>query len=150
MSYASTKTYGHEVGLSVAFRQHRATHSHCSKLHGYAIAVKLTFASVGLDDNNWVMDFGNLKPVKQFLVDNFDHKLILAEDDPILKDGAFYVLDRIADVVILPAVGCEKFAEYIYDWVDNWLVNNSTHSVILESVEVKEHGANSAIYRRNV
>lgn len=147
--YKSTKKYGHDVGLSCCFRQHRATHSHCSKLHGYAIAVKLVFVSPTLDERNWVMDFGALGPVKKFLQDTFDHKLVLAADDPILTDGQYHVLDRIADVAILPNVGCEAFAEYIYNWVTDWLSSNIEHSVILESVEVSEHGANSAIYTKD-
>ena len=35
--WRSTKTYGHEEGLSCCFRQWRATHSHCRLLHGYAL-----------------------------------------------------------------------------------------------------------------
>lgn len=43
MTYSSTKTYGHEVGLSCAFRQCRATHFHCRYLHGYAFSIHLEF-----------------------------------------------------------------------------------------------------------
>ena len=43
--WRSTKTYGHEEGLSCCFRQWRATHSHCRLLHGYALSFRLTFAS---------------------------------------------------------------------------------------------------------
>lgn len=154
--YSSTKTYGHDVGLSCCFRQHRATHSHCSKLHGYSIAVKLTFTSECLNELNWVMDFGGLKAVKQFLVDTFDHKLLLAEDDLLVinnantgttEPSALEMLHQIADVVILPAVGCESFASYIFHWVSTWLQDSGLSTVRLESVEVSEHGANSAIYR---
>ena len=45
MNYVSTKTYGHEVGLSCAFRQHKAD-SHCAKLHGYALSVKVEFEAM--------------------------------------------------------------------------------------------------------
>ena len=34
--YRSSKTYGHEIGLSAAFRQWRAQ-SHCRLIHGYAL-----------------------------------------------------------------------------------------------------------------
>ena len=51
--YNSTKTYGHDVGLSCSFRQWRAQ-SHCSKVHGYALSVKFTFAAEKLDERNWV------------------------------------------------------------------------------------------------
>jgi len=80
--YLSTKTFGHELGLSAAFRQWKAD-SHCRFLHGYALAVKFTFAAEELDVRNWVVDFGGLKGLKQILEDTFDHKTLVASDDPL-------------------------------------------------------------------
>ena len=80
--YYSTKTYGTDRGLSCCFRQWRATHSHCSTLHGYSIGIKLVFESETLDDRNWVFDFGGLKQFKDWSEYMFDHTLIVAEDDP--------------------------------------------------------------------
>ena len=137
--YQSTKTYGHEVGLSCCFRQWRATHSHCRFLHGYALSVKLTFESETLDERNWVQDFGGLKDVKNWLKETFDHKTVIAEDDPEVKTFAILQSKGLIDCVIIPNVGCEAFAKYIFDHVSFDIPN-------LKSVEVREHGANSAIY----
>lgn len=144
--FQSTKTFGHDLGLSVAFRQHRA-HSHCNKLHGYAIAIKFVFECEVLDERNWVVDFGGLKPLKGILEDNFDHKLLVAEDDP-QKDYICSLAGLgIADVIVVPSVGCEKFAEMIFSVAEQWLYDAGfAPRVWLKSVEVKEHGANSAIY----
>lgn len=144
--FQSTKTYGNDLGLSCCFRQHRAEHSHCSKLHGYSIGVKLVFQATQLDDLNWVMDFGGLKDIKKFLTDHFDHKTLVAEDDPLLDELTGLSGLGAADVIVLPAVGCERFAEFIGDYVTTWLArNNHSPRVSLASVEVFEHGANSAI-----
>lgn len=143
--FISTKEYGHEVGLSCCFRQWRA-HSHCSKLHGYALAVKFTFGAVELDQTNWVVDFGSLKSLKQMLQDTFDHSLLVAYDDPQLK--VIKELGRlgIANVVEVPACGCEMFASMIFECAEIWLKDNGYGPrVKLLAVEVKEHGANSAI-----
>jgi len=142
--YRTVKTYGHERGLSCCFRQHPATHSHCSKLHGYSLAVELTFEAYGLDHRNWVMDFGGLKPVEQFLKDTFDHKTVVAEDDPELQ--LFFKLeDRgVVDLTILSAVGCEAFAEYIHNRVCLLLGLDDESSVRLAKVKVMEHGSNAA------
>lgn len=149
MTYKSTKTFGHDVGLSCVFRQHRATHSHCSKLHGYAIAVKLVFGCSELDDRQWVMDFGGLKDIKKFLTNTFDHKTIVAEDDPMLTAFRMFHDQGIADLVTMPNVGCEAFAKYIFDFVEAFIRHSiQTERVWIESVEVMEHGANSAIYVR--
>lgn len=146
MPYRSTKTYGHALGLSACFRQWRAT-SHCNKLHGYALSFKLTFEADTLDARNWVMDFGGLKPIKSFLEDIFDHKTLVAEDDP--KLAVFHNMhdDRVCDIVVMPAVGCEAFAAYVFEHVSKWL-HNSKHGprVRLVSVECREHEANSASY----
>ncbi len=84
--WRSTKTYGHEEGLSCCFRQWRATHSHCRLLHGYALAFSLTFATDTLDARNWCFDFGGLKPVRAWLHEMFDHTLLVAHDDPDLSE----------------------------------------------------------------
>lgn len=146
--HRSTKTYGHDLGFSVAFRQWRA-HSHCRLLHGYSLGFRFEFAANDLDERNWVVDFGGLKGLKAMLEDNFDHKTIVSEDDPELawfQDGA----NRgILDLVVLPAVGCEKFAEFIFECAEVWLLDAGfSPRCRLVSVEVKEHGANSAIYTK--
>lgn len=145
--YKSTKTYGTEVGISCAFRQWKATHSHCSDLHGYALGFKFTFSSEELDAKNWVVDFGGLKGLKQTLLDTFDHKTVVAEDDPNLEDFKKLESLGVLKLTILPSVGCEKFAEHAYFIAKQWLdANNLSDRVSVESVEVFEHGANSAIY----
>lgn len=145
--HLSTKTYSPEQGFSCCFRQWRADHSHCSKLHGYALGFKFTFASDGLDERNWVMDFGGLKTLKAALADTFDHTLVIAEDDPerdVLEQLAKFGLAR---VLVLPAVGCERFAEYAHKLATEALkAVGVADRVRCVHVECFEHSGNSAIY----
>jgi 6-pyruvoyltetrahydropterin/6-carboxytetrahydropterin synthase len=146
--HISTKRYGHESGFSCAFRQHRAE-SHCRLLHGYALAVSFEFSATELDCRNWVVDFGGLKSLKGMLEDTFDHKTIVAEDDPHIE--WFRQGHRLGTLHLIevPAAGCEKFAEYVFEVAEQWLVDAGYGGrVTLVQVEVAEHGANSAIYRR--
>lgn len=164
--YYSTKTWGNDRGLSCCFRQWRATHSHCSLLHGYSIGVRVIFSSDALDDRNWVMDFGGLKKFKQWLDHMFDHTMLIAEDDPHLdlfqsinKLRGGYNEQGVVDLRVVPAVGCEGFAKLAYDEmskileelkkenIDRYPVGDS---VRLVSVEVFEHDANSAIYEGDI
>ena len=146
MTYVSTKTYGAEVGLSCAFRQWKAQ-SHCRFIHGYALTVRIEFEAEELDARGWVIDSGGLKEIKQYLTDTFDHKLLVAEDDPMLEHFAELVYVDAADVQRVPATGCEAFAELIWRKVESWLfVTDQNQRVRCRSVEVREHGANSAIY----
>ncbi len=144
--WRSTKTYGHEEGLSCCFRQWRASHSHCRLLHGYALSFRLTFVSATLDERNWCFDFGGLKPVKTWLHQMFDHTTLVAADDPEL--ATFRQLDKqgLADIRVLPAVGCEAIARETFGHVDRFVADMTENRVRLEAVEVREHSGNSASY----
>jgi 6-pyruvoyltetrahydropterin/6-carboxytetrahydropterin synthase len=146
MTFQSTKTYGHNIGLSAAFRQWRAK-SHCHYLHGYALAIKLVFETDELDARNWCVDFGSLKSLKGWLEDTFDHKTVVASDDPEIEWFREGQKRGLLDLVELPACGCEKFAEFVFGATETWLeANGYTPRVRLVSAEVMEHGANSALY----
>jgi 6-pyruvoyltetrahydropterin/6-carboxytetrahydropterin synthase len=146
MPFLSTKTYGHNIGLSCAFRQWRAD-SHCRFLHGYALEIRLEFEADELCLRNWVVDFGSLKSFKQILEDTFDHKLLVAEDDPQKDELCALAGIGVADVVVVERCGMEAFAQLIYEGAEVWLRDAGyAPRVRMHSVEVKEHGANSAIY----
>lgn len=146
MAYQSTKTYGHDIGLSCAFRQWRAQ-SHCHLIHGYALSFRLVFESDELDANNWVVDFGSLKPLKAKLQENFDHTMLVANDDP-KKDILLSLQEHgLANIVLVDSTGCEATAKLVFDMTSQWLVEEGySQRVKLVSVEVAEHGANSAIF----
>ena len=148
MTYLSTKTYGNEIGLSAVFRQWRAD-SHCNQLHGYALAFRFVFEATDLDYRNWVVDFGGLKGLKASLQDVFDHKTVVAEDDPHIHNILALQELGIADVVVVEGVGCEMFAKLAFELAQEELVvMGIADRVQVVEVECSEHGANSAIYRR--
>lgn len=91
------------------------------------------------------MDFGGLKAVKAMLKEKFDHKTIVAIDDPQLEE--FRRLEKIGilDLTVLPAVGCERFADYIMEAVQGMIPKHIT----VEAVEVREHAGNSAKVIKN-
>ncbi len=144
--YRSTKSYGHAEGLSCAFRQWRATHSHCRLVHGYALAFKIVFVTHELDEHNWCFDFGGLKPIKAWLHEMFDHRFLVAADDPEIE--RFKQLDDhgLIALRVVPAVGCEAVARMVFDHVAEFVAETTGRRVWLEQVEVREHSGNSAIY----
>jgi 6-pyruvoyltetrahydropterin/6-carboxytetrahydropterin synthase len=145
-TYRAIKRYGHNEGLSCAFRQWRATHSHCRLLHGYALAFSFVFAAHELDERMWCFDFGGLKPVRAWLHETFDHTTLIAADDPYLT--VFEELDMrgLISLRVLPAVGCEAVARHVFDHVGRFVRESSNDRVWLESVEVGEHSGNAARY----
>ena len=144
--YRSTKTYDHNEGLSCCFRQWRAD-SHCKLVHGYALAFRFVFAARTLDERNWCMDFGGLKEVRAWLHQTFDHTVLIAADDPYKHEFERLGELGLMDLRVLPAVGCEAVAKYVFEHVGR-LVNADTKGrVWVESVEVREHSGNSAMYQ---
>ena len=145
MKYYTVKRYGHERGLSCAFRQWRAQHSHCRFLHGYSIAVELTFSTEHLDSRNWCIDFGDLDEIKKWLEDQFDHKTLVAEDDPNLDWYKEAARLGVIEINIVKNVGCERMSEMIFERVNQWLEDKDLFlRVKLEKVSVWEHDSNGA------
>jgi len=149
--FQSTKLFD---GFSCVFRQWKAEGTHCKYLHGYGISFRVWFEGE-LDERNWVWDFGHAKH-SQYKIDGkspkewmdymFDHTTIIAADDPGL--GGFKIMDQlgIIQLRIISAVGCEKFAEYIYDKLNPWVLSDSNGRVRIIQVEVREHEKNTALY----
>jgi 6-pyruvoyltetrahydropterin/6-carboxytetrahydropterin synthase len=146
LPYYSTKTYGHNIGLSAVFRQPNADHSHCHLLHGYSLGFKFTFACEYLDNKNWAVDFGGLKPLKAWLEDHFDHKTAIDRADPHMD--VFLDLEKkgLIDLRVFDGVGAEKFAQHAFEFADALIKEKTDSRCWVHSVECAEHGANSAIY----
>jgi 6-pyruvoyltetrahydropterin/6-carboxytetrahydropterin synthase len=109
-----------------------------------------------LDEKNWVFDFGGMKRAeskidgmnpKAWFDYMFDHTTIIAQDDPYLS--LFEQMDAQGTIQlrILPTVGAEKFAEYVYNKVNDFVQIETSGRVKVISVEARENEKNSAIYR---
>lgn len=144
--YLSTKTYGHNIGLSAVFRQPHADHSHCRFLHGYSLQFKFTFGCNDLDHRNWVVDFGGLKKLKAWLEEMFDHKVVVDKNDPMLSKLKQLEEDGLAQLTIFDGVGAERFAYHAWKFADNLVREATEGRCWCEEAECAEHGANSAIY----
>ena len=141
-------------GFSTVFRQWKATDTHCRFVHGYGISFKVYFEGE-LDHRNWVWDFGGMKRAKTkidglspkaWMDYMFDHTLVVAEDDPELQ--AFRMMDTagVAQVRVIEATGAEKFAEYIYHKLNDFVKTETEGRVKVTKVKFAEHGKNAAYY----
>jgi len=149
--YQSTKVFD---GFSCVFRQWRADGTHCKYIHGYGVSFKVWFEG-DLDHKNWVWDFGGMKRAKgtidgmnpkAWMDHMFDHTMIIAEDDPFIESFKLMGQAGAAQVRILPAVGAEKFAEYVYNKLQEFVNQETEGRVKIARVEFMENGKNSAIY----
>lgn len=144
-NYRSTKVI--ELG-SCAFRQPNAAGTRCQLVHGYKLTAKFWFGCSGLDERNWVVNFGGLKELKQTLNDQFDHTLNIDAQDPLLP--LFKQLHEAGgcDLRIMDkGVGIERTAEWCFETADKHVREITNNRCWVEQVEVFEHELNSAIYR---
>jgi len=141
-------------GFSTVFRQWKAEETHCKYLHGYGVSFKVWFEGE-LDEKNWVWDFGGMKRAKTKIDDMspkewmdymFDHTLIVAEDDPFVESFQSMGVHGAAQVRVIPAVGAEKFAEFVFNKLNEFVKTETENRVKVIRVEFMEHGKNSAIY----
>ena len=151
ITFKSSKLFD---GFSTVFRQWRAEGTHCRFLHGYAISFKVDFEG-DLDERNWVWDFGGMKRAdgnidgmnpKQWFDWLLDHTTIIAEDDPALDLFKAMDKDGIIQLRILPYTGAERFAEYLFQKINEFVQEETHYRVRVAKVEVFENGRNSASY----
>lgn len=77
----------------------------CARLHGHNAIVKVELTSDTLNEHGFILDYGELKPLKQYLDDHFDHR-------------------HLNDVVdFIPTA--ENLAKHLYEWcvAEGWPVS---------------------------
>jgi 6-pyruvoyltetrahydropterin/6-carboxytetrahydropterin synthase len=141
-NFKSTKRF---TGFPCTHRQWRAE-SHCRFVHGYSREFHFEFAASELTKEGWVVDFGGLKELKQWLDQFFDHTFLIAQDDPELE--AFKALDNRGAIQlrVLPNPGMEGSAEYVYLEATKILESLYGKRAWITKVEVRENDKNSAIF----
>jgi len=144
--FTSTKEYVDE--FPCAYKQWKAD-THCNRNHGYSFSIKFYFGADELDRRGWVIDYGGLKELKQVLKDQFDHKTLIAQDDPNLEKYKELERDGVLDLTVLPALGCECIADMLYKYVNgvyipDMLGEGEAERVWCYRVEVRETQSNMA------
>ena len=87
----------------------------------------------------------NMNP-KEWMDYMFDHTTIIAEDDPYIE--GFKAMDEhgLIQVRVIPAVGAEQFAKYIFEKLNTFVQEETNGRVKVARVEFMEHNKNTAIY----
>lgn len=141
--FMSTKTFR---DYPCAHRQHRHD-GNCALIHGYSRSFHFVFACEQRDKCGFVVDFGDLKWVKNYLDYTFDHTLLLNDDDPLLPQLRVIEAHGGAAIRIIPeGVGMEGTAEHLCKYVDQLIRTRTRGRAWVVSVEARENEKNSAIY----
>lgn len=141
--HRSTKTY---TNFPCAHRQYRH-HGNCALVHGYSRSFVFLFACEQRDQCGFVVDFGELKWLKAWLDEHFDHTLLLPQGDPLMPLFKQLEDEGAAKVVILPyGVGMEDTAEFICEYADAELRQRTKGRCWVVAVESRENEKNSGIF----
>ena len=143
--YLSTKTF---QDFPCAHRQYRHN-GNCSFVHGYSRSFTLTFSAKQQDRCGFVVDFGDLKWLRHWLEDKFDHTLLIEDEDPLLED--FIRLNAAGGCKLIQppyGVGMEGSARWVLEVAQAGLDARTDpyREVKVLSVEARENQKNSAIY----
>ena len=164
--YQSTKLFDN---YSVAIRQHKAQHSHCQLLHGYALEFKVWFESIEpleenqLDEMNWIMDYGGFKALpkggesieelkktgnglKDWMDYMWDHTLLIEKDDPQLETFQYMQELGLCHLRVMDRIGAESAAKMVYDKFNDVMSRTGGGRVKVVKVECWEAPKNSSIY----
>jgi 6-pyruvoyl-tetrahydropterin synthase len=121
---------------------------HCAQIHGYDRSVEFTFAGTP-DGHGWIVPFGGLKPVKEFLEYYFDHVTVLPADDPRLEHIPAEMTDAgglLGTLRVLPyGVSMEMSSLFIWEHVNAYIYKTTEGRCYVERVRVYEHDRNDAM-----
>ena len=87
----------------------------CKHPHGHNAAAEIEIRTDTLDERNMVADFSDIKRiVKDWIDREFDHKMILRHDDPLVKP-----LQQLGEPVFIASANptVEHIAKLIFDFV---------------------------------
>lgn len=124
----------------------------CALIHGYSRYIEFAFQG-DLDEFSWVYDFGDCGVIKQWLADNWDHKVLIAGNDPQLDEIVRMHDLNIIHATIIPTdergwgPGIEGSCMWVYDVINPLIVEKTNGRVSINSVRIWEHEQNTAIYQ---
>jgi 6-pyruvoyltetrahydropterin/6-carboxytetrahydropterin synthase len=136
-----TKTYR---DIPFAHRQHRHE-GHCALIHGHNWSITLTFACRATDANGFVIDFGKLNYLKEWIDSQLDHACLFNADDP-QKDRLLEQFGPVFKAYVLPNCSCEGLAEHLYEVFGPMVRTQTEGRAWLTAVEIQEDSKNSACY----
>lgn len=128
----------------IPFAHRQPNHDgHCAFIHGHNWSISLTFAAHELDNNGFVVDFGKLKYIKNWIEANLDHACLLNFTDPCVPDfqnSKYFKLFLISDC------SCEGLAQYLFKTLNSLVNQREGGRVKIIQVIVTEDSKNSTTY----
>lgn len=136
------KTYS---DIPFAHRQHRHD-GRCALVHGHNWSITLTFGCHEPDQNGFVVDFGRLKFLRDWMDEHLDHACVFNRDDPMRERLTAVGGDAIWKPYVVDSCSCEGLARHLFDVFDPMVQHTTAGRAFLLGVELTEDAKNSAAY----
>jgi len=130
--------------IPFAHRQH-IHDGHCALIHGHNWTITLTFACTSTDANGFVVDFGKLGYLKDWISANLDHACLFNADDP-MREELLGKYGNLFKAYTLPNCSCEGIAQHLYEVFDPKVRDATNDRTWIVAVEIEEDSKNSACY----
>ena len=116
---------------------------HCAFIHGHNWSISLTFSAKELDCNGFVVDFGKLKYIKNWIEENLDHSCLLNEADPCINE---LQNSKYFKFFIIPDCSCEGLSIYLFNELNKLVAKNEGGRVRISLITVTEDSKNYTTY----
>ncbi|MDR2512570.1 MAG: 6-carboxytetrahydropterin synthase [Puniceicoccales bacterium] len=140
--FTCSKTY---ADIPFAHRQHKHP-GHCAFIHGHNWVFTFTFGCRTLDGNGFVVDFGELKYVRQWFDEELDHACVFSADDPE-RERIVAAAPHAYKVRVVENCSAEGLALHVCEAVGALVREKTAGRVFILEVRVDEDSRNSATYR---
>lgn len=125
---------------------HRLTTSFskkCQQVHGHSYKLELFLQADELNEDGMVIDFGQVKQLFQDKLEQFDHKLVLEEGDPIVRKMMEVVAEGYMHDIGLVVVNfnptAENMAKFFYELLEKeFYANEEIRHIRIKAVRVHE------------
>lgn len=130
--------------IPFAHRQHSHP-GHCSFVHGHNWSIAITFGCQERDPSGFVVDFGELHYIRNWIEEHLDHACLFNESDP-LKEQIINAAPEVYKTYILPNCSSEGIAEHLFQIFQPMVLEETNGRAFISQIEIVEDSKNSATY----
>ena len=149
--YKMNLCFGTSRAYLCCMRQVRDINTSCHILHGYSLTFTLTIATRELDERQWIMESVSIREeIDRWLFEHFDHKTLIAEDDPNLTVFEDLHQQEIISLVVLKDSSSEAIPPFVFSHIGPWLKEKTNGRCFLTEVSAHFSGSMTTSFQSEI
>lgn len=127
----------------------------CQRIHGHSYKLELFLKSKKLNEDGMIVDFAYLKEILGQVVNQFDHKFIVFENDEDAGGGEELtivdqnILDNLGFLYVEFNPTAENMARFFYEQIEAvFYKNEELRNILIEAVRIHETETGWAEYSK--